>query len=46
MWTVAGILDPDPSVTVESMIADVNFCRRSAYGLWVVPIRHELLIAR
>jgi hypothetical protein len=38
--------DPDRFAAVESMIADVNRCGRSDNGLLVVPIRHEILIAR
>ena len=46
MWGVASILDPDPFTAVESMVADVNRCGRSDNGLLVVPIDHEILIAR
>jgi hypothetical protein len=52
MRSVASILaqtraaDPDRCAAVESMIADVNRCGRSDDGLLVVPIRHEILIAR
>jgi hypothetical protein len=38
--------DPGRFAAVESMIADANRCWRSDNGLLVVPIRHEILIAR
>ena len=52
MRGVASILaqaqaaDPDRFAAVESMIADLNRCRRNDNGLLVVPIRHEILTAR
>lgn len=52
MWGVTSILaqtqaaDPSRFAAVESMIADANRSWRSDNGLFVVPIRREILIAR
>jgi hypothetical protein len=46
MCGVASILNPDRFAAVESIIADADRCGRSDNGLLVVPIRHEILIAR
>jgi hypothetical protein len=38
MWSVAGIVDLAPFVTVESMLADVTRGGRSDNGVLVLPI--------